>query len=370
MVGLFCWTEDSLGWTESLCNLTISGIGWVESMAIDQNDVLFAGTILKGMFRSTDNGNNWIPVNNGLKTNTIYSIAISPTGSIFASMDDGIYRSKDGGNNWSQVSSIEDITSLIVSSKGLIFAGHNGETKGNLYLSDNDGTSWKKIDDDLSNKFILSIITNSNNQIFVGTYGGGVFCTNDIGKTWINTNEGIIDPFVTKLIANSNLAADQRIVLKSIWEQKGSLSEQLRDRMLRKEKVLKRKLELETIYLKRFRLLKRLIKVSERLQNEEEFIEYQKEIQSLKHQIKDQKIRIQYYMERVKEAIDLHEHAQVYSFLYSFCVKLEHFIDPYVIKQYKALTQSLLDDDPKEFEKKILKISALKERMNTYVSLL
>jgi len=192
------------------------------------------------------------------------------------------------------------------------------------------------------------------------------------GRTLVAFDEEINKSILanTKLIANSNLAADQRIVLKSIWEQKGSLSEQLRDRMLRKEKVLKRKLELETIYLKRFRLLKRLIKVSERLQNEEEFIEYQKEIQSLKHQIKDQKIRIQYYMERVKEAIDLHEHAQVYSFLYSFCVKLEHFIDPYVIKQYKALTQSLLDDDPKEFEKKILKISALKERMNTYVSLL
>lgn len=201
--GLFCWSEDSLGWTESQCNLTTSGIGWIESMAIDQNDVLYAGTILKGIFRSTDNGNNWISVNNGLKTNTIYSIAISPMGSIFASMDDGIYRSKDGGDNWFQVSSIEDITSLTISSNGLILAGYNGETKGNLYLSDNDGTIWKKIDDGLSNKFILSIVTNSNNQIFVGTYGGGVFFTNDIGKTWINTNEGIIDPFITKLITNS-----------------------------------------------------------------------------------------------------------------------------------------------------------------------
>jgi len=172
----------------------------------------------------------------------------------------------------------------------------------------------------------------------------------------------------TKLISNSNLAADQQVVLKSIWEQKGSLSEQLRDRMLRKEKVLKRKLESETIYLRRFRLLKRLIKVSESLQNDEDFIKYQKELQFLKHQIKDQKIRLKYYLERVREAINLHDHAQVYSFMYSFCVKLENFIDPYVIKQYKELTQSLLD--PKEYEKTIKKISSLKEKMNIYVSLL
>ena len=172
----------------------------------------------------------------------------------------------------------------------------------------------------------------------------------------------------TKLILNSNLAADQKIVLKSIWEQKGSLSEQLRDRMLRKEFVLKKKLESETIYLKRFRLLKRLIRVSERLQNDEDFIKYQKELQSLKHQIKDQKIRLKYYLDRVREAINRQDHAQVYSFMYSFCVKLEHFIDPYVMKQYKDLTQSLLD--PKEYEKTVKKISALKEKMSVYVSLL
>jgi hypothetical protein len=72
----------------------------------------------------------------------------------------------------------------------------------------------------------------------------------------------------------------------------------------------------------------------------------------------------------VKEAIDFHDQAQVYSFMYSFCVKLEHFIDPYVIKQYKELTQSLLDYDPKKYEKTIQKISTLKEKMNVYVSLL
>ena len=190
------------------------------------------------------------------------------------------------------------------------------------------------------------------------------------GRTLVAFDEEINKSILanTKLISNSNLAENQRVVLKSIWEQKGSLSEQLRERMLKKEKVIKRKLEFETIYLKRFKLLKRLIRVSERLQNEEDFIKYQKEIQSLKHQIKDQKIRLQYYLDRVREAIDLQDHAQIYSFMYSFCVKLEHFIDPYVIKQYKELTQSLLE--PKEYEKAIQKISVLKEKMNAYVSLL
>ena len=190
------------------------------------------------------------------------------------------------------------------------------------------------------------------------------------GRTLVAFDEEINKLILTnkKLTSNSNLAENQRVVLKSIWEQKGSLSEHLRERMLKKEKVIKRKLEFETIYLKRFKLLKRLIRVSERLQNEEDFIKYQKEIQSLKHQIKDQKIRLQYYLDRVREAIDLQDHAQIYSFMYSFCVKLEHFIDPYVIKQYKELTQSLLE--PKEYEKAIQKISVLKVKMNAYVSLL
>lgn len=174
----------------------------------------------------------------------------------------------------------------------------------------------------------------------------------------------------TKLISDSTLAADQQYILKSIWEQKGALSEQLRERMLRKKRTIKKKLQSETIYLKKYKLLKRLITLSERLQNDEEFVKYQKELQSIKHQIKDRKLRLQYYLDKVNEAIEYHDQAQIYSFMYSFCVKLEHFIDPYVIKEYKALTQKLLAADAKEFEKIIQKISTLKEKLNYYVSLL
>ncbi|TFG22525.1 MAG: hypothetical protein EU533_04190 [Promethearchaeota archaeon] len=173
-----------------------------------------------------------------------------------------------------------------------------------------------------------------------------------------------------KLITSSSLANNQKIVLKSIWEQKGALSEQLRERMLNKERIIKKKLASETIYLSKYKLLKRLIKVYERLQKEEEFVKYQRELQSTRNQIKDRKLRLQYYLEKVNEAIQHRDHAQIYSFMYSFCVKLEHFIDPYVIKEYKALTQKLLDGDAQDFEKTIHKISTLKQKMNSYVSLL
>jgi photosystem II stability/assembly factor-like uncharacterized protein len=56
---------------------------------------------LDGVFRSTDNGNNWEKINNGLNTLIVYSIGFSSNGSLFAGTQrGGIYVSSDSGNNW------------------------------------------------------------------------------------------------------------------------------------------------------------------------------------------------------------------------------------------------------------------------------
>ncbi|MEO8210959.1 MAG: hypothetical protein ABI840_10385 [bacterium] len=67
-------------------------------MAINQNGHVFAGTKGGGVLKSTDSGEHWIKVNNGLPATDICAFAINSTGNIFAgTLGGGVFRSADNG---------------------------------------------------------------------------------------------------------------------------------------------------------------------------------------------------------------------------------------------------------------------------------
>jgi len=80
----------------------------VRALASNSSGHIFAGTYFGGgVFRSTDNGDNWTPVNTGLDCGNIWSLAINPVGTIFAGTagcGTGVYRSTDNGDSWTLVS--------------------------------------------------------------------------------------------------------------------------------------------------------------------------------------------------------------------------------------------------------------------------
>jgi hypothetical protein len=72
---------------------------------------VYAGTMdRRGIFKTTDGGASWHPVNNGLVGSqyaygylpSIYAIAIHPQNPdiVFAGTDEGVYKSTDAGMNW------------------------------------------------------------------------------------------------------------------------------------------------------------------------------------------------------------------------------------------------------------------------------
>ena len=76
--------------------------GNVSCLAVNGTS-LFAGTDGSGIFRSTDNGTNWTPVNAGLTDNTVYSLAVIGS-SLFAGTEGaGAFRSSDNGTSWTRV---------------------------------------------------------------------------------------------------------------------------------------------------------------------------------------------------------------------------------------------------------------------------
>ncbi|QKK00293.1 MAG: hypothetical protein HND40_12255 [Ignavibacteriota bacterium] len=78
--------------------------GLVYDLAINSSGHIFAGSQYRGVFRSTDNGENWIPKNNGLTASRIYSITINSSNHIFVgTYQNGVFRSTDNGENWIQI---------------------------------------------------------------------------------------------------------------------------------------------------------------------------------------------------------------------------------------------------------------------------
>ena len=95
-------------------------------------DALYVGTSSDGVYRSSDNGQSWTAVNNGLPGDPLYVSVLHAVGSnLFAWMrSGGIYRTTNNGQNWIRFDS--GLTQLPVSSfasdGGQLFAGTAGRT--------------------------------------------------------------------------------------------------------------------------------------------------------------------------------------------------------------------------------------------------
>jgi len=107
---------------------------------------LFTLTESNGVFRSSDNGANWVAVNNGLPLVNNRSIIAKGTSIFVSSTTGGVYRSTNNGDNWTAViSGLTKLNVLYFCVSGTnIFAGTGGP-RGSIFRSTNDGTSWNEV---------------------------------------------------------------------------------------------------------------------------------------------------------------------------------------------------------------------------------
>lgn len=174
-----------------------------------------------------------------------------------------------------------------------------------------------------------------------------------------------------KLISESSLTANQSSILKSIWEQKGALSEQLRENLLAERKALSTTYHEEENFINKYYISKKLIEISEKLRDDEKFIKYQTEAKSLRDEIKDRRLRLQYYLDMLKESLEYSKYAETYSYLYSLCLKLKNFAKPELIEKYKGHAKAVLNREKisnSEFKLAVEEISMIEDEVNKLLS--
>lgn len=179
----------------------------VWAVAVNAAGHVFAATSA-GLYRSTDQAATWAPINNGLGDSLVISLAFGASGEIFAGGGlKGVFRSTDNGNNWSQTGlPIGSILALAIDGDGRVFAGTLG---AGLYYSTNHGAgwSWAQPANGFHPTVVYDVEVNSGNFLFACGHGDGVYRSTDHGVNWEEKNTGL----TSKIIRCLALDRDERL---------------------------------------------------------------------------------------------------------------------------------------------------------------
>jgi photosystem II stability/assembly factor-like uncharacterized protein len=205
----FTGAGDILAGTDNgLIRSTDNGITWnpagldtvaVGPLLVNNDGHIFAGSkvINGGLFRSTDDGQTWMPVNKGLRYRfslaipPIYSLSLNSNGDLFLG-GDRVYRSIDNGDNWVRLEAgLTDVLvySIVFDRAGRVYAA---TPKGGVFRSDNNGDSWHQMNTGLLNSFVSALAFDPNGVLYAGTWDG-VHISGDNGESWVKKSNGLID---------------------------------------------------------------------------------------------------------------------------------------------------------------------------------
>ncbi|MDY0103843.1 MAG: hypothetical protein RBS07_12985 [Lentimicrobium sp.] len=184
---------------------------------LSKGDTLFAGCGAEyGVYYSTDNGDSW-NVTSGIWNLNPWGgypgvLSLMAKGStIYAGTVNGVFKSIDNGLNW--VTCYPAMVNLPVSSLAIngdyIFAGTANYfedptlTPLGIYRSGDNGATWEQVNIGLGSMNIFSL-TVSGTDIFAGTVSG-IYKSSNNGESWVAFNEGYPSPpFAKTLLVEGN----------------------------------------------------------------------------------------------------------------------------------------------------------------------
>lgn len=178
-LGLYQSTNGGTSWNK------VSAVTdpYIHSLIMHTNGSIFLGA--GGVWRSTDGGTTWSKLTALPNVNT-YTIAGRTDGSIFVgTLGSGVFRSTNNGESWTAVSNgipttgnniVNNISSIAFNSSGIYLATQSG-----VYRSTNNGDSWTTVNSGLPSSpaelICYSIVSKPSGELFVATADGRVYRT-------------------------------------------------------------------------------------------------------------------------------------------------------------------------------------------------
>jgi ligand-binding sensor domain-containing protein len=150
------------------------------SLGISASGTLLAG-YSQGLLRSRDEGENWLDGSIGLPLTRGISLGFSSTGEIYVGTEEaGIFRSIDDGGNWIHLGLQRTaVQTILVDENGAVFAG---TSTGGVFRSTNRGTDWVQLPIEQLN--IQALAESAERYLFAGSHDAGVYRSMDNGNSW------------------------------------------------------------------------------------------------------------------------------------------------------------------------------------------
>lgn len=183
---------EEIGWTQT--NGPYGGT--VLTFLATPEGTLYAGTQGAGIFRSSDGGNSWTPVNTGMavyednRIPTIFSLAIMGN-TLYAGTGGDIFRSVSGGEEWQQITWFRNrgVDALAVIGNTL----YAGRAEEGVLRSTDMGDSWTEVSMGLTDLHIRELAV-MGTTLYAGTKDGAFRLLADDGNAWIPINAGLTAP--------------------------------------------------------------------------------------------------------------------------------------------------------------------------------
>ena len=196
------------GTVKGIYHSTDNGRNWVHvndietsisSFVVGQKGYIFAGTYLNGVLHSSDDGNTWEYV--GSENPYVLSLGMNQANYIFqGTYGSGVYRSINYGGRWKR-SALQNnyVWSIAVRQEGEIFVG----TNVGVFRSTDNGESWNQLDIGVQNVDVLALAIDNNGIVYAGTDSAGMVFSRDGGESWIQANNGLTNLRISSLAVNS-----------------------------------------------------------------------------------------------------------------------------------------------------------------------
>ena len=157
-------------------------------VVVEKDSMLFAGTDFNGLFKSTNNGINWISIPlPGYYVTNVWSLLVK-NNLLFAGTNAGVLKSTNNGVNWIscfQGFFVHNVDGLVYNNQYIFAATHLGAS-GKVYRSSNDGLTWDTVNSGIENFGLFQI--QSCGSLVYGKSILGYYITTNNGNNWVKHN--------------------------------------------------------------------------------------------------------------------------------------------------------------------------------------
>lgn len=195
------------------------GAGQISAIAVNNSNpsTIYAGcsgwfgpASATGIYKTTNGGLNWTPSNTGLSDPAVTAIWLNqsnPNVLVAGTLNTGLFRSTDAGTTWKAISSGFGPTTAFLQVGSSLYAG----TSQGIAVSQDEGQSWSL---SVTTPAWVQSLTASGTYIYAGRGDGVVMAKSATGANWVSSQPLAFN-------GNNSLSADPANPLHAIVVEQG-----------------------------------------------------------------------------------------------------------------------------------------------------